>query len=175
VVALVGHGLLDWHHGHLIENSGVPDWWPMFCMSYDIAAGAYLAWRLHSKKIVATNPSNFGRRIHAYVAAELAAARSAELNGDLSSTFYHLERAHVVGQRSTVEHARVHLHMLMWGIRQHNRREIFGQIMRVIGAAARIRAGLVPNGNTGESNVSAFTSMAIPDDLAKQIKAARSR
>lgn len=172
-VALVGHGLLDWHHGRLIENAGVPDWWPMFCMSYDIAAGAYLAWRLHSKKIDATSPSNFGRRIHSYVEAELAVAKSAESSGDPSSAFHRLERAHVLGQRSTVEHVRVHLHMLRWGIRQHNRREISGQIMRMIGAAAGTWVGLVPHGNTGGSNVGAFTSMAIPDDLAKQIKAAR--
>lgn len=173
VVALVGHGLLDWHHGRLIENAGVPDWWPMFCMSYDIAAGAYLAWRLHSKKIEATNSSNFGRRIHSYVEAELTIARSAELSGDPSSAFRRLERAHVLGQRSTVEHVRAHLHMLMWGIRQHNRREIRGQIMRVIGAAAGTWTGLVPHGNTGGSNVGAFMSMAIPEDLAQQIKAAR--
>lgn len=60
VIALAGHGLLDWYHDRLIENAGVPDWWPMFCMHYDIAAGAYLAWRLHSKKIDATSPSNLG-------------------------------------------------------------------------------------------------------------------
>lgn len=174
VVALVGHGLLDWHHGRLIENAGVPDWWPMFCMSYDIAAGAYLAWRLHSKKIAATNLSNFGRIIHSCVEAELAIAKSAESRGDTASAFHRLERAHVLGQRSTVQHVRVHLHMLMWGVHQRNRREISGQIMRVIGAAAGTWLGLVPHGNTGGSNVGAFTSMAIPDDLAQKMEAARS-
>jgi hypothetical protein len=54
VAALAGHGLLDWHHHRLVENAGVPDWWPMFCLSYDVAAGAYLAWRLLSGKIKAT-------------------------------------------------------------------------------------------------------------------------
>ena len=48
VAALVGHGLFDWYHGALIENAGVPAWWPMWCLSYDAAAGAYLAWRLLS-------------------------------------------------------------------------------------------------------------------------------
>lgn len=46
VIALAGHGLLDAVHGHVITNPGVPDWWPMFCMSYDLTAAAYLAWRL---------------------------------------------------------------------------------------------------------------------------------
>lgn len=41
--ALVGHGLLDAVHGHVVANPGVPPWWPAFCGSYDVAAGAYLA------------------------------------------------------------------------------------------------------------------------------------
>ena len=43
VVALVGHGLFDWAHPHVIENRGVPPWWPEFCSAYDITAGAFLA------------------------------------------------------------------------------------------------------------------------------------
>jgi hypothetical protein len=43
VVALVGHGIFDVFHGELIENDGVPAYWPMFCMSYDVTAGVYLA------------------------------------------------------------------------------------------------------------------------------------
>jgi hypothetical protein len=174
VVALVGHGLLDLFHGQLIANPGVPAWWPMFCLSYDAAAGVYLAWRLLSKKIEASNHSSFGSRIHSYVDAELAAAEVAELAGDLSKGFRHLERAHVLGQRSTVQHVRVHLRMLMWGIRHNDRRQVVGQIFRVIGAATKTWAGLVPQGNTGGSDVSGFRSMAIPDDLAGLIAAARS-
>lgn len=173
VVALVGHGLFDWYHGQLIENAGVPAWWPMWCLSYDVAAGAYLASRLLTGKINATNPASFGKRIHSYVEAELAAAKAAELGGDRDKAFRHLERAHVLGQRSTVQHVRVHVSMLMWGIRHNLRREVMGQIMRVIGAAAGTWAGLVPPGNTGGANVSGIKSMAIPDDLARQIAAAR--
>lgn len=44
--ALIGHGLFDFVHGHVISNPGVPVWWPMFCMSYDVTAGLYLAWLL---------------------------------------------------------------------------------------------------------------------------------
>lgn len=46
VAALAAHGLLDVVHGHVIANAGVPVWWPAFCMTYDMAAAAYLAWRL---------------------------------------------------------------------------------------------------------------------------------
>jgi hypothetical protein len=174
VVALVGHGVLDWYHDQLIDNAGVPAWWPIFCLSFDAAAGAYLAWRLLSRKIKATNPSSFGRRINCHVEAELVAARAAEFGGDPHTGFQHLERAHVLGQRSTVQHVRVHLHMLMWGIRRHNLREVVGQTLRVAGAAAGTWAGLVPHGNTGGAYVNAFIPMAIPNDLRVQIARARS-
>lgn len=44
VVALVGHGLFDLVHPHVIKNSGVPVFWPDFCMAYDVTAGALLGW-----------------------------------------------------------------------------------------------------------------------------------
>ena len=115
----------------------------------------------------------FGRRIHPLVSAEIAAARAAEVRGDPAAGFRHLERAHVLGQSSTAQHVRVHLHMLAWATRHHDAREVIGQILRVIGAAAGTWAGLVPRGNTGGSKVSGFRSMPIPDDLADQIAAAR--
>ena len=46
VGALVGHGAMDFFHGDIIANPGVPAWWPMFCMSFDVVAGAYLAYLL---------------------------------------------------------------------------------------------------------------------------------
>lgn len=60
-----------------------------------------------------------------------------------------------------------------FSIRRHDLREVMGQIFRVIGAATMTWAGLVPHGNTGGSNVSAFNAMAISDDLAGIIAAAR--
>ena len=46
VVGLVGHGIFDFFHGGIINNPGVPVWWPSFCLSYDVIAGGYLAWSL---------------------------------------------------------------------------------------------------------------------------------
>lgn len=44
---LIGHGLFDLLvHGHVIENPGMPAWWPPFCAAYDVAAGLFLAWLL---------------------------------------------------------------------------------------------------------------------------------
>lgn len=47
--ALAGHGVFDALHGRMIENSGVPAWWPAFCASYDLGAAACLAWLLTRK------------------------------------------------------------------------------------------------------------------------------
>ena len=44
VVALAGHGVFDAVHGQLIENAGVPAWWPAWCLAYDVGAAASLAW-----------------------------------------------------------------------------------------------------------------------------------
>jgi len=41
--ALAGHGVFDVFHGHVVHNTGMPEWWPAFCASYDICAGAVLA------------------------------------------------------------------------------------------------------------------------------------
>jgi hypothetical protein len=46
VVALAGHGVFDAVHGHIIENAGVPAWWPAWCLAYDVGAAAGLAWLL---------------------------------------------------------------------------------------------------------------------------------
>lgn len=46
VAGLAAHGVMDLFHGRLVANPGVPTWWPAFCSTYDLAAAAYLAWRL---------------------------------------------------------------------------------------------------------------------------------
>jgi hypothetical protein len=46
VVALAGHGVFDAVHGHVIENAGVPAWWPAWCLAYDVGAAAGLGWLL---------------------------------------------------------------------------------------------------------------------------------
>src|SRR5688572_23238608 len=46
VAALAGHGVFDAVHGQLVENTGVPAWWPAWCLAYDVGAAAGLAWLL---------------------------------------------------------------------------------------------------------------------------------
>ena len=44
VAGLAGHGIFDAVHGKLVENSGMPVWWPAFCLAYDLGAAGSLAW-----------------------------------------------------------------------------------------------------------------------------------
>jgi hypothetical protein len=45
VAGLAGHGLFDFVRVGFfpIPNSGLPNWWPMFCGAYDVVAAAGLA------------------------------------------------------------------------------------------------------------------------------------
>jgi len=44
--ALAAHGIFDLTHAAVISNPGVPNWWPDFCLAFDVTAAAYLAWLL---------------------------------------------------------------------------------------------------------------------------------
>lgn len=118
---------------------------------------------------------HYGRAIRQYVETELKAARLAEKSGDAAAAFAYLERAHVLGQASTSHHLHVHWRMFRWGLRQGDARECFGQLFRIVGAATKTAMGLVPQGNTGGSDVSPFRRMPVPPELAVLIEAARKR
>ena len=53
VAGLALHGAWDFVHPDLIQNPGVPTFWPAFCSAYDLTAALYLAWLLSSKRISA--------------------------------------------------------------------------------------------------------------------------
>ena len=117
--------------------------------------------------------SKFAKNIEPFVKAELELANHARLHGDRANEFSHLENAHVIGQESTYWHVKVHYSMLVWGIRNSNARESFGQVLRIIGAATKTAMGLVPQGNTGGANVSPFKVMPIEPDIAIIIENAK--
>jgi hypothetical protein len=52
-IALAGHGAFDIVHHLLIENPGVPRWWPGFCLVFDIILGGLLAVRLMRRRLAA--------------------------------------------------------------------------------------------------------------------------
>jgi hypothetical protein len=170
VAGLFGHAALALVC--VIPNGGTPTWQPAFWLAFDAVVAGYLAWRLRSKKLAASPPC-FRRRIRPHVALELAAADAAERAGDSAAAFRHLERAHVLGQALTLEHVGVHLRMFAWAVRNFRPNEAVGQLLRIAGAATKTAFGLIPQGNTGGSNVGPFRPMPVPSDLAQILATAR--
>jgi hypothetical protein len=41
-VGIVAHGLFDLVYFTMMENAGVPDWWPSFCGSIDVVLGLWV-------------------------------------------------------------------------------------------------------------------------------------
>jgi hypothetical protein len=56
--ALVAHGIYDIFHPQLFDNPGVPKFWPVFCMAYDVTAGAFLALLIYRRRVPAAALSN---------------------------------------------------------------------------------------------------------------------
>jgi hypothetical protein len=50
VAALVAHGVFDLFHYRVINDPGVPQWWPGFCFAFDVVAGGFLAVLLLKRK-----------------------------------------------------------------------------------------------------------------------------
>ncbi|HSV80451.1 MAG TPA: DUF3703 domain-containing protein [Ramlibacter sp.] len=117
--------------------------------------------------------NTFATRIKPIVNAELAAADAAEARGEFHTAFQHLERAHVLGQATTVEHVRVHWRMFRFALRNRLHGEAAGQAWRLVAASIFTAPGLVPEGNTGGADVSGFRRLPVPKDLKQAIDAAR--
>ena len=96
---------------------------------------------------------------------ERSAARAARDRGDSSAEWRHLERAHILSQPMAALHLRTHIAMLGAGIRRRDRREIVGQLLRLVVAGPGSLTGRYPVGNTGGADVSAMAPMPIPADL----------
>ena len=107
------------------------------------------------------------KTLNDFVADELVEAEKLSAENDLTGAFRHLERAHILGQASTYDHSRIHWRMFKIGWRMVSPIEIWGQFIRIIGAATKTPLGIYPTGNTGGSNVWFFKPMAIPADLRK--------
>ncbi len=107
-----------------------------------------------------------------HVRRERELARLAALGGDWADAWRCLERAHILSQPSATLHTRVHASMLRMALRQHDPREILGQLARLVLAPVGSILGRYPRGNTGRSNVSMFEPMALPSDLESTLVSA---
>lgn len=97
---------------------------------------------------------------------EMEKAQGFYQQSKFEQSFYHLERAHILGQSYIIPHILSHWWMLKLGFKLGNNKEIIGQIMRILASILFSRIW-VPKGNTGGANVSPIKPMPIPDDLNK--------
>ena len=96
---------------------------------------------------------------------EMAAYLAAKASDDRLKAWGALERAHILSQPYLKLHMANHWAMLKFACETRDTKEALGQIVRLALAPLGALTGRIPLGNTGRSNVSAFKSMPIPDDL----------
>ena len=106
---------------------------------------------------------------------ELESYQTAMDKGDLHLAWTHLERAHILGQPWFVQHTQVHWLMLKFGIKIKNRKEIIGQLPRLLVGGVKSFVGKIPTGNTGGANVPPLKKMPIPQDLEILLRPYRNR
>ena len=83
---------------------------------------------------------------------------------DYNQSFRNLEFAHILGQRSILYHTKTHWWMLKIGLKKNDKKEVFGQIFRIIASIVFSRIW-VPEGNTGGVDVNPFKKMEIPEEI----------
>ncbi|MBL7946901.1 MAG: DUF3703 domain-containing protein [Flavobacteriales bacterium] len=103
--------------------------------------------------------------VRTHFESELRASEKARVLGDQAREWHHLERAHILGQHWPREHNAVHWRMLVFGFRMKSKKEIIGQIPRLVFGGVKSFVGTVPLGNTGGANVPALRHMPLPVDL----------
>ena len=99
------------------------------------------------------------------IARRVEQSRAAVRAGDDPAAWHRLEEAHILSQPWPTPHVGVHRRMLGLALRRGPRREIPGQVFRILVAGPGSAAGRYPVGNTGRADVSAFAPMPMPDDL----------
>jgi len=85
---------------------------------------------------------------------------------EYTTSFYHLENAHILGQKHLWRHTLSHLWMFVFGIKTRNPKEIIGQVFRII-ASLLFTLIWVPKGNTGGTNISPILPIPIRKGLQK--------
>lgn len=95
--------------------------------------------------------------------AELAAAKHAT---DTEGFWRAAERAHILSQPWPLPHTYAHAVMLRRALREHDRVETVGQLVRLLVAGPGSALGRYPEGNTGRARVKLTQPMPVPTDLA---------
>lgn len=105
-----------------------------------------------------------------YYRHELENYRSEMSKANLQLAWRQLERAHIIGQPWFVQHSYVHWLMLRFGIKIKNKKEILGQLPRLLLGGVKSFVGKIPTGNTGGANVPPLRVMEIPEELKNMMR-----
>ncbi|MBF6219311.1 DUF3703 domain-containing protein [Nocardia abscessus] len=92
--------------------------------------------------------------------------RAAKIASSAEQRWTHLERAHILSQPDPWLHTRNHAAMFVLAVRQRDRREALGQVVRIIVAVPGSLSGRYPEGNTGRATVGLRQPMPTPPELA---------
>lgn len=101
---------------------------------------------------------------------EIAQSKMLIAKKEWQTAWFHLERAHILGQSSPYQHSRVHWRMLVFAFRIKNGKEIIGQLPRLFIGGIKSFVGKIPVGNTGGANVHPLQPMEISEDLKVILK-----
>ena len=84
---------------------------------------------------------------------------------NLQNAWYHLERAHIIGQQYPYQHTYVHFKMLHFGFKIKSTKEVIGQIPRLLVGGIKSYVGKIPVGNPGGANVPPLKSFPIEQEI----------
>jgi len=105
------------------------------------------------------------KTLRPYFETELELYNAEYMSGHLQRAWYHLERAHIIGQRYPVAHTLVHWKMLQFGVSIKSGKEVLGQIPRLVFGGVKSFVGTVPVGNPGGANVPPLRPFPIHQEL----------
>jgi len=117
--------------------------------------------KTHKMKLYTSLPKG----LKPYYELELEKYRQAYADGNLSTAWSHLERAHVLGQRYPFAHSFVHWKMLQFGFAIKSGKEVLGQLPRLVFGGVKSFVGKVPVGNPGGANVPPLKPFPIEKEL----------
>ena len=100
-----------------------------------------------------------------HIEKEIRMAEQAEMSGDHSLAFSHLERAHDLGRSLAEGNTRIPWMMLKLAVKMRSSREICTQFIRLVGAATKTQFDGFPAGETVRLNISSFEPRPVPGEL----------
>lgn len=105
------------------------------------------------------------KRLKYYYLRELVQFRMEMKNLNFLHAWFHLERAHIIGQAYPFEHTYSHWLMLRFGWKIKDMKEVLGQLPRLLVGGVKSFVGKIPMGNTGGANVPPLMPMPLPEDI----------